>query len=176
MSFFSFLLNASARRTSHFRHGWCIQSRKVERSFFLLSSGIEGGQKAFKAPLAVPPRPSGYLFRFSSTLFVLFLFHRRHCPRGARSNVMGSRTNGLRHCVGIYWTRPWTKVCHCKLWFVHVPLLRAVNEEITDQLPAFLLYDLGALSFSNFQNILYSNIQTFPFKFVTGSVSNLIVK
>lgn len=30
--------------------------------------------------------------------------------------------------------------------------------------------------FFNFQNILYSNIQTFPFKFVTGSVSNLIVK
>lgn len=75
---------------------------------------------AVPSPLPVPP----YLFRFSSTLFVLFLFHRRHCPRGARSNVMGSRTNGLRHCVGIYWTRPWTKVCHCKLWFVHVPLLR----------------------------------------------------
>lgn len=88
----------------------------------------KAGKKRLKPPrllsLAVPlPRPP-YLFRFSSTLFVLFLFHRRHCPRGARSNVMGSRTNGLRHCVGIYWTRPWTKVCHCKLWFVHVPLLR----------------------------------------------------
>lgn len=153
-------------------------SSLVKSNVLSFSSPLESkvGKKRLKPPLAVPPRPSGYLFRFSSTLFVLFLFHRRHCPRGARSNVMGSRTNGLRHCVGIYWTRPWTKVCHCKLWFVHVPLLRAVNEEITDQLPAFLLYDLGVLSFSNFQNILYSNIQTFPFKFVTGSVSNLIVK
>lgn len=116
-----FLTNTRVRTLSRSNLGWkndpcdifSDDASSLRKSNALVRR-IETKQKVFKVPC-----PLSFPFCFLWILFVLFLFRCWHCPLGARSNVMGSRTNGLRHCVRIYWTRPWTKVCHCKLWFVH---------------------------------------------------------